>query len=154
MAGTADRRGNFLACTVPGATNPSSNPVGNRRFSWDVDPVSAAQATIHRSPSERRTAPRRHKEQLRTYYGKTLRPWWILCHLAIHLGKCSLRNLISTTNVEAWHPLPGAPLRFRLGLVATLRLQLGARSGLPSAGLFDFGLLEAMSHGIKKCRGK
>jgi hypothetical protein len=40
-------------------------------------------------------------------------------------------------NVEAWHPLPGAPLRFRLRFVATLRLRLGAGSGLPSAALFD-----------------
>ena len=40
-------------------------------------------------------------------------------------------------NVEAWHPLPGAPLRFRLRFVASLRLRLGAGSGLPSAALFD-----------------
>ena len=39
-------------------------------------------------------------------------------------------------NDEAWHPLPGAPLRFRLRFVTPLRLRLGAGSGLPSAGLF------------------
>jgi hypothetical protein len=43
---------------------------------------------------------------------------------------------ILSENVEAWHPLPGAPLRFRLRFVAILRLRLGAGSGLPSAGLF------------------
>jgi hypothetical protein len=37
---------------------------------------------------------------------------------------------------KAWHPLPGAPLRFRLRFVATLRLRLKAGSGLLSAGLF------------------
>jgi hypothetical protein len=42
-------------------------------------------------------------------------------------------------NDEAWHPLPGAPLRFRLRFVATLRLRLRAGSGLPSAGLFCLG---------------
>ena len=36
------------------------------------------------------------------------------------------------------NPLPGAPLRFRLRFVATLRLRLGAGSGLPSAVLFGF----------------
>lgn len=50
------------------------------------------------------------------------------------------RNLlamgISPDNVEAWHPLAGAPLRFRLRFIATLRLRLRAGSGLPSAGLF------------------
>ena len=44
----------------------------------------------------------------------------------------------SQSNDEAWHPLPGAPLRFRLRFVATLRIQLGADSGLPRAGLFVF----------------
>ena len=39
------------------------------------------------------------------------------------------------TNVEAWHPLPGAPLRFRLRFLLTLGLRLGAGSGLTSAGL-------------------
>ena len=39
-------------------------------------------------------------------------------------------------NDEAWHTLPGASLRFRLRFVATLRLRLGAGSGLPSADLF------------------
>ena len=33
------------------------------------------------------------------------------------------------TTSKAWHPLPGAPLRFRLRFVATLRLRLGAGSG-------------------------
>jgi len=41
-------------------------------------------------------------------------------------------------NDEAWHPLPGAPLRFRLRFVATPRLRLGAGSGLPSVVLFAF----------------
>ncbi len=44
----------------------------------------------------------------------------------------------SPENDEAWHPLPGASLRFMLRFVATLRLRLGAGSGLPSAGLFCF----------------
>jgi hypothetical protein len=44
----------------------------------------------------------------------------------------------SPTNVEAWHPLPGATLRFRLRFVTTLRLRLGASSGLSSAVLFGF----------------
>lgn len=38
-------------------------------------------------------------------------------------------------NVEAWHPLAGAPFRFWLRLVATLRLGLGPGSGLSSAAL-------------------
>ena len=37
--------------------------------------------------------------------------------------------IISLLNVEAWHPLPGAPLRLRLG----------SSSGLSSAGLFGLG---------------
>jgi hypothetical protein len=45
--------------------------------------------------------------------------------------------MIFLPNVEAWHPLPGAPLRFRLRFVATLRLRLRAGSGLLSAALFD-----------------
>jgi hypothetical protein len=44
---------------------------------------------------------------------------------------------ISSQNVEAWHPLPGAPLRFRLRFVATLRLRLGSGSGLSSAGFHE-----------------
>jgi hypothetical protein len=32
-------------------------------------------------------------------------------------------------NAEVWHRLPGAPLRFRLRFVATLRLRLGTGSG-------------------------
>jgi hypothetical protein len=42
--------------------------------------------------------------------------------------RCSLVRLVwwkssnSLHNVEAWHPLPGAPLRFRLRFLATLRL--------------------------------
>jgi len=44
--------------------------------------------------------------------------------------------LILSRTSEAWHPLPGASLRFRLRFAATLRLQLGAGSGLPSAVLF------------------
>ena|GEM_PF-4284819 len=40
--------------------------------------------------------------------------------------------------VKAWHPLPGATLRFRLRFVASLRLQLVASSGLFSAALFGF----------------
>ena len=35
------------------------------------------------------------------------------------------------------NPLPGAPLRFWFRFLTTLRLRLGAGSGLPSAGLFD-----------------
>jgi hypothetical protein len=42
----------------------------------------------------------------------------------------------SLANVEAWHPLPGAPLRFSLRFVTTLRIRLGAGSGLSSAVLF------------------
>ena len=53
--------------------------------------------------------------------------------LQSNLGSCSYVYFLP--NVEAWHPLPGAPLRFRLRFVATLRLRLGAGSGLPSAGL-------------------
>jgi hypothetical protein len=45
---------------------------------------------------------------------------------------------ISLANDEAWHPLPGAPLRFRLKFVFTLQLRLGTGSGLLSAGLFAF----------------
>jgi len=36
-------------------------------------------------------------------------------------------------NGEAWHPLPGAPLRSRLRFVDTLRLRVGACSGLARA---------------------
>jgi len=42
---------------------------------------------------------------------------------------------VSLPNVEAWHPLQRAPLPFRLRFVATLRLRLGAGSGLSSAAL-------------------
>ena len=48
------------------------------------------------------------------------------------------RRVETRSNVEAWHPLPGAPLRFRLRFVATLRIRLGAGSGLPSAVLLAF----------------
>jgi hypothetical protein len=43
---------------------------------------------------------------------------------------------LSPENDEAWHPLPGAPLRFRLRFVVTFRIRLGSGSGLSSAGLF------------------
>ena len=43
--------------------------------------------------------------------------------------------------VEAWHPLPGAALRFRLRFLTTLRLRLRAGSGLPSAALLAFFIL-------------
>ena len=51
-------------------------------------------------------------------------------------NQSALYGEIILENDEAWHPLPGAPLRFRLRFLATLRLRLGAGSGLPSAGLF------------------
>ena len=38
--------------------------------------------------------------------------------------------------VEAWHPLPGAPLRFWLRFRITLQLRLWSGSGLASAALF------------------
>jgi hypothetical protein len=47
-------------------------------------------------------------------------------------------DLHSLHNEEAWHPLPGAPLRIRLGFVATLRIQLGTGSGLSRAGLLSY----------------
>ena len=47
--------------------------------------------------------------------------------------------IASETNVEAWHPLPGAPVRFRLRSVAPPRLRLGVGSGLISADLFCLG---------------
>ena len=49
---------------------------------------------------------------------------------------CGSDILNYPTNEEAWHPLPGAPLRFWLRFIATLRLRLWAGSGLSSAGLF------------------
>jgi len=50
-------------------------------------------------------------------------------------------GVIVLPNVEAWHPLPGAHLRFGLRFLVTFRLRLGAGSGLSSAGLFavNFG---------------
>jgi len=51
-----------------------------------------------------------------------------------------IHGLIILENDEAWHPLPGAPLRFRLRFVATLRLQLRAGSGLPSAVLLGISI--------------
>ena len=52
--------------------------------------------------------------------------------------KCLFGGHISSANDEAWHPLPGAPLRFWLRLLTALRLRLRAGSGLPSAALFGF----------------
>jgi len=46
-------------------------------------------------------------------------------------------------NVEAWHPQPGAPLRFRLRFVATLQIRLGTGSGLSSAVLFGLVFFDA-----------
>jgi len=46
-----------------------------------------------------------------------------------------LIEIISRHTFEAWHPLPGAPHRFRLRFVATLRIRLGTGSGLSSAAL-------------------
>ena len=52
------------------------------------------------------------------------------------------------------NPLPGAPLRFRLRFVVTLRLRLGAGSGLPSAGLFGMviSVLVGRSHQVCSSR--
>jgi hypothetical protein len=69
--------------------------------------------------------------------------------LARKLGM-SVRLFIDDDNVEAWHPLPGAPLRFRFRVVATLRLRLRARSGLPSAGLFCNLLFETQNERIDR----
>jgi hypothetical protein len=67
------------------------------------------------------------------------------------LGPDRTLRKISSLNVEAWHPLPGAPLRFRLRFVATLRLRLGAGSGLPSAGLLCFFILESTCRNTLMC---
>ena len=57
--------------------------------------------------------------------------------------------VIFYANVEAWHPLPGAPLRFRMRFVAILRLRLGAGSGLSSAVLF--GRFGSSLVGLVRC---
>lgn len=47
-------------------------------------------------------------------------------------------SLYTLHNVEAWHPLTGAPLRFWLRFIATLRIPLGSGSGLSRAALLCF----------------
>ena len=59
----------------------------------------------------------------------------------IRITHVGVMGSVSWANVEAWHPLPGAPFRFKLRFGVTLRLRLGAGSGLPSASLFAFGLI-------------
>jgi hypothetical protein len=55
--------------------------------------------------------------------------------------------------VETWCPLPGEPLRFRFRFAATLRLRLGASSGLPSAVLFGFLFLACRTKEIARLLG-
>ena len=72
------------------------------------------------------------------------REWWPRQEDCSDLGRLAAHDVkrlvgalrIYLANDEAWHPLPGAPLQFRLRLVAILRFRLGAGSGLLSAGLF------------------
>jgi len=56
-------------------------------------------------------------------------------------------------NVEAWHPLLGAPLRHWLRFGITLRIRLGTGSGLSSAALFAFCLIKRVRIGESVDRG-
>jgi len=50
-------------------------------------------------------------------------------------------------NVEAWHPLPGAPLPFRLRFVAALRIRLGTGSRWSAAAFCDLHWIQGKAAG-------
>ncbi len=68
--------------------------------------------------------------------GKREGIWTLRSPQVIHQYVCGGCHNLQSLNDEAWHPLPGATLRFRFRFVVTLRLRLGTGGGLSSAGFF------------------